>query len=63
MMVVVVPQTAVNMQQTPKPAAQLPSTEPPLSLHSVSVMQVPLMVLSEEVTQTSCCKKTSSIVF
>ncbi len=52
--VVVVPHTAVNIQQTPKPAAQLPSAEPLLSLHSVSVMQVPIMVASDAVVQASC---------
>ncbi len=55
--VVVVPQVAVNMQQTPNPAAQFPSTLPLLSSHSSEVMQVPNMVLSEEPVHCSCCKK------
>ncbi len=50
-----VAQVEVNMQQTPKPAAQFPSEVPPLSSHSSDVMQVPLMVLSDSVTQASCC--------
>ena len=33
--------TYLNVQQTPKPEAQLPSTFPLLSLHSVDVRQVP----------------------
>ena len=31
----------VMRQQTPKPAAQFPSTLPPLLLHSLAVKQVP----------------------
>ena len=38
----VVPQVVVEMtQQTPKPAAQLPSEDPPFVVHSELVTQVP----------------------
>ena len=38
--------TCLMIQQTPKPAAQLPSAVPPLLLHSVLLKQVPLLSLS-----------------
>lgn len=36
-----------NVQHTPKPAAQLPSTEPPLFVHSVDEKHVPYTVRDE----------------
>ena len=39
--------TYVKEQQTPNPAAQLPSTAPPLLLHSEEVKHVPYMVVSD----------------
>ena len=39
--------TYVNVQQTPNPAAQLPSTEPPFDEHSEVVKHVPYIVLSD----------------
>ena len=36
------PKKYLNVQQTPKPAAQLPSIVPDLALHSVLVKQVPM---------------------
>ena len=37
----------MNVQQTPNPAAQFPSIEPPLLEHSLDVKQVPYIVLSD----------------
>ena len=39
--------TYVKVQQTPNPAAQLPSTVPPLVLHSDEVKHVPYMLVSD----------------
>ena len=39
--------TYVNVQQTPKPAAQFPSIVPPLLVHSDEVKHVPYIVLSD----------------
>ena len=55
-------QVEVNMQQTPNPAAQFPSEVPPLSSHSLVVMQVPLMVVSDSVVHCSCCDRNHSTI-
>ena len=39
--------TYVNVQQTPNPAAQFPSIEPPLLEHSDEVKHVPYIALSD----------------
>ena len=39
--------TYVNVQQTPNPAAQFPSMEPPFDEHSEAVKHVPYIVLSD----------------
>ena len=39
--------TYVNVQQTPNPAAQFPSIEPPLLEHSDEVKHVPYISLSD----------------
>ena len=39
--------TYVNVQQTPNPAAQFPSIEPPFDEHSEAVKHVPYIVLSD----------------
>ena len=52
------PHLTVKTQQTPKPAAQLPSAVAPaddLAVHSVAVMHVPFSVGSVDGVHVSCC--------
>jgi len=49
---------AVIRQQTPNPAAQFPSPDPPLDVHSVLVTQVPYVVDDEAVVQARLGKET-----
>ena len=51
---------STNMQQTPKPAAQFPSLDPPWVTHSEAERQVPRMVGSETVVHNSFYNKSDN---
>jgi len=46
-------------QQTPKPDAQFPETDPPFSVHSSAVLQIPFIEVSMVVVHSSFGKVTT----
>ena len=49
----------VNVQQTPKPEAQLPAEEPPALVHSSDLRHTPIVVVSVVVLHSSLSNDTT----
>ena len=49
----------LNVQQTPKPEAQLPAAEPPALVHSSDLRHIPIVVVSVVVLHSSLSNETT----